>query len=396
MSQPAKRRKLDEDSQVDEDSPLDDDLFNDLFNECPEQQNGSTTTPDDDSTGFDFLDDMSTSDNPTLFSSPFFKVFHVAFCMSKAIGLKTNGTPYTCREYASEKKTPVDLFCLHNDANPTDIIPEGSCVLLTNDVQHLGHSFVLKMDIEIPFDASLRTLLKQHCQYILLSMVPAVNAPRIMSDEAHILAQQSSLSEYTIPHDITLEDFSHTNIFHEIDFHRVYRENALAAVQSTYVYPTQATIGAGVNANPRMFYLLNIISTEGRGKVKGKVMEGPSEQLRSNLPLRKIVLKSHYNGQQRSLPLKNIRHCNPPETMVAETIPLTDMERDNLKASYVSGDLTVPFKIKKGNCYRDRSAQGFIYCEERSSKIGKFTSNEEHILYTLFDKPHKVYLRFMY
>ena len=170
----------------------------------------------------------------------------------------------------------------------------------------------------------------------------------------------------------------------------------MAAVQSEYVYPTQATIGAGVNANPRMFYLFNIISTEGRGLVKGKVMEGPSEQLRSNLPLKKIVLMSQYKGQPCSLPLKNIRHCSPPETMVAETISLTNKERDNLKASYVSGDLTVPFQIKKGSCYRDCSEQGFIYCEERSSKIGKFTSNKTHILYTLFDKPHKVYLRYMY
>ena len=137
----------------------------------------------------------------------------------------------------------------------------------------------------------------------------------------------------------------------------------------------------------REFCLLEIINTEGKGQVKGKVL-GNGEQLRKNLYMDKIRLLSHNEGQICTLPLKHIRSCVSNQPMVASNIPLMEDEQSGLKARRQ----TIPFETAKRPCHMDFCNQGYLYSMDFKTKIGKFTKSEDYIMYTYFDKPYTVRL----
>ena len=105
----------------------------------------------------------------------------------------------------------------------------------------------------------------------------------------------------------------------------------------------------------------------------------------------KIIFVSHYENQQCTLPLKKMSYAIPNKLLEAYNIYMNTDEQTRILAQ---GQLQL-FEYAKCHCYRDNGNQGYLYNLDRTIKIGKFTKENNIILYTYFTKPYTVRQIFM-
>lgn len=332
------------------------------------------------------LPDCVRSENPLVIKG------NIQFPIVVSNPVRTRNGTLSFHQFAKSNGVCMELLCSYNDAQPSQCIQENSCVLLTPDVQHLGQTYTIKCSSNIAFSSDVRNMVRHLCASTMYEMKCSQHVSNpLMSDETRELAEQYARPYYALHQDVTLQSLSKENIYEHIDWHKVYRENNEALKSSTnsqFCYPARVSIGTK-NPEIRPFCLLDILSLEGKGKVKGKVLGvGAGDQLRKNLYLSKITLLSEYNGKQCVLPLKMARSCVAQRRCVIETTTLSEDEHMDLIAQYKC----VEFRGAKHACYKDVSDHGYLYSEDRRMRIGKFVENDQHIVYVYYKKPYTIRL----